>query len=290
MWRLFAALLLGLWVNFAAAADGLVPLPELKARVTDLTATLSSEQRQQLESRLAEFETRKGSQIAVVLVPTFQPETIEQFSMRLAEAWKIGRKGVDDGVIVVVAKDDRALRIEVGYGLEGALNDATSKRIISEIMVPRLRQGDYFGALQAGIGAVITVIDGEALPPPPAVVAYQSGQDASVLGGFTEVHLLFALVALSVGGAVLRFFLGNLLGSGVVAGVSAVAGWMLLGTVVGVVIGLVAGFLLAMFGFDLLLSMILNRGGSGGGGSHGGGGSWGGGGGGFGGGGASGSW
>jgi uncharacterized protein len=166
MKRLLAALLLGLCAALAAAADGLVAVPALDARVTDLTGTLGAEQRQRLEERLAAYERTKGSQIAVLMLSTTQPESIEQFGIRVADAWKIGRKGIDDGVIVVVAKDDRRLRIEVGYGLEGALNDATANRIISELMVPHFKRGDYFGGLQAGVEAIISVIEGEPLPAP----------------------------------------------------------------------------------------------------------------------------
>jgi uncharacterized protein len=291
MKRLLAALLLCLWAALASAApaadaaNGLVPLPALKSRVTDLTSTLAVEQIQQLESRLAEFEAKKGSQIAVLLLPTTQPEVIEQFGIRLAEAWKLGRKGVDDGVIVIVAKDDRALRIEVGYGLEGALNDATAKRIISEIMVPALKQGNYFGALQTGVAAVIGVIEGEPLPAAQG----ETGTGNGLPGGISENVFLVGLAAVAIGGAIVRFFLGNLLGSALVGGITGVAGWWLIGSVIGAAIGGIGGFLLAMFGFDLLLSILLNSGNSRGG-RGGGGGSWSGGGGGFGGGGASGRW
>src|SRR6185503_13097874 len=109
---------------FVASALAQQPVPPLKSRVTDLTATLNAEQRDALEQTLAEFEKRKGAQIAVLLVPTTQPETVEQYAVRVEEAWKLGRKGVDDSVLVVVAKNDRMLRIEVGYGLEGVLPDA----------------------------------------------------------------------------------------------------------------------------------------------------------------------
>ena len=128
-----------LWTAVAAAE---VAVPPLSARVTDLTGTLDAGQRAALEARLEAFERAKGSQVAVLIVPTTQPETIEQYGIRVAEAWKIGRGGtIDDGVILLVAKDDRALRIEVGYGLEGALPDAIAKRIIEEVIVPALSRG-----------------------------------------------------------------------------------------------------------------------------------------------------
>src|SRR5271156_5810438 len=149
---------------FAALAD--VAVPPLTGRVVDQTGTLSSGDIASLTQKLRDFEARKGSQVAVLIVPTTAPETIEQYSIRVAEAWKIGRKKVDDGAILVVAKDDRKLRIEVGYGLEGALTDVTSKRIIDEIITPKFKSGDFAGGISAGVDRIIGVIDGEPLPPP----------------------------------------------------------------------------------------------------------------------------
>ncbi|MDN5836525.1 MAG: YgcG family protein, partial [Nitrosospira sp.] len=143
-----------------------VAVPPFTSRITDLTGTLSANETAQLEQKLTAFEAKKGSQIAVLMVPTTQPETIEQYSIRVAEAWKLGRKGVDDGVLLVLAKRDRGLRIEVGYGLEGVLPDAMAKRIVDEIMVPILRQADFAGGIYAGIDRVMGVIEGEPLPPP----------------------------------------------------------------------------------------------------------------------------
>src|SRR5690606_7235136 len=128
--------------------------------------TLSSEQIASLDQTLRAFEARKGSQIAVLLVPTTQPETIEQYSIRVAEQWKLGRAGVDDGVLLLVAKDDRSVRIEVGYGLEGALPDAIANRITDQVIVPRFRQGDYFGGLSQALERIVAVLEGEALPEP----------------------------------------------------------------------------------------------------------------------------
>ena len=135
--------------------------------MVDQTGTLSSDEIDSLEARVRDFEARKGSQIAVLIVPTTQPEEIEQYSIRVAEAWKIGRKKIDDGAILLVAKNDRKLRIEVGYGLEGALTDVTARRIIDEIITPRFRSGDFAGGISAGVDRIIGVIDGEPLPPPP---------------------------------------------------------------------------------------------------------------------------
>src|SRR5258705_1147429 len=159
-------LLCFLVVASASWAQDLVPVPALKARVTDLTRTLTPDQSAQLEQKLAAFEARKGSQIAVLIVATTHPETIEQYSIRVAEQWKLGRKGVDDGALLLVAKDDRAVRIEVGYGLEGALPDAIAKRIIEDVIVPRFREGDFGRGISDGVDRILGVIEGEPLPPP----------------------------------------------------------------------------------------------------------------------------
>ena len=158
-----------LWLALALApapAHPEVPVPALSGRVTDLTGTLDSSAQASLENRLRAFELKHGSQIAVLIVPTTEPETIEQYSIRVAEAWKLGRKGVDDGALLLVATKDRTMRIEVGYGLEGALNDATCKRIISETITPEFRRGNFAAGIEAGIDQMIRVIEGEALPTP----------------------------------------------------------------------------------------------------------------------------
>jgi uncharacterized protein len=142
------------------------PVPSLNRRVTDLTGTLNPSQQADLETTLHRFEQKKGSQVSVLIVPTTQPETIEQYSIRVAEQWKLGRKGVDDGVLLLIAKNDRTLRIEVGYGLEGVLPDALCNRIIDEHIVPRFRAGDFYGGIQAGVARLVSVIDGEPLPAP----------------------------------------------------------------------------------------------------------------------------
>src|SRR3977135_2298750 len=149
---------------FAAAAD--VAVPPLVGRLVDQTGTLSSGDVASLQQTLRDFEARKGSQIAVLIVPTTETETDETYSLRVAETWKIGRKKIDDGALVVVAKDDRNLRIEVGYGLEGALTDVTSQRIIDEVITPRFRSGDFAGGVSDGVNRILRVIDGEPLPAP----------------------------------------------------------------------------------------------------------------------------
>jgi uncharacterized protein len=267
-------------------AHALVAVPKLSARVTDQTGTLSSEQRQHLEQRLAAFETAKGAQVALLIVPTTEPEAIEQYSIRVVEAWKLGRGPVDDGVLLLVAKDDRALRIEVGYGLEGALPDAIAKRIIEETIVPRFRQGDFFGGVQAGLEQIMKVIEGEPLPPPPARGPRMKGVSPDLL--FLAIFVVLAL------GSALRSIFGRLLGSsvgGVLAASIAWWVWPLIPLALGVA---VIAFLMILLGNNRSGRGSGYRGGgfsSGGfrGGGFGGGG-FSGGGGGFGGGGASGRW
>jgi uncharacterized protein len=282
--RIMARCFAALSMTMVLAATAQVAIPPV-ARVTDLTGTLGGAQRAGLEQRLAAFEQRKGSQVAVLIVPTTAPETIEQYGIRVAEAWRLGRKGVDDGAILLVAKDDRALRLEVGYGLEGVLPDAVAKRIVDEVIVPRFRDGDFAGGVEAGVEQVLKVIDGEPLPPPPA--PRLTGERVENVFGIG----VFALF--------LSQFFGRVLGKlPSAAGFGALFGFVAY-LVVGVaVIGAFAG--LVLFVISLAAQLGGGRGGGwhsgglGGGGFRGGGGFGGGGfrggGGGFGGGGASGRW
>src|SRR5215510_65551 len=160
------ASLLALLLCWACSALALVAVPPLTGRVVDQTGTLSAGDIASLTQTLKDLETRKGSQIAVLIVPTTDGEAIEQYALRVAEAWKIGRKKVDDGALLVIAKNDRHLRIEVGYGLEGALTDVTTKRIIDEDITPQFKRGDFAGGVTAGVNRMIRVIDGEKLPTP----------------------------------------------------------------------------------------------------------------------------
>ena len=275
------ALLLILGVGSLTHAE--IPVPHLSARVMDLTGTLTANEAQTLEQTLRTFESNKGGQIAVLIVPTTEPETIEQYGIRVAEQWKLGRKGVDDGAILIVAKNDRTLRIEVGYGLEGVLNDATCKRIISEIIVPRFRQGDFFGGVTDGVNRMIQVIQGEPLPEPSASPA----MDAKDLRPFA----LFVLVAALVIGGLLRSALGKLPGAIVTGGVLGYLAWLVGGApFVAIAAGFVA-FLLTLLGGSVIGPLMSGvAGGRRGGGGFGSGGGFRGGGGGFGGGGASGRW
>jgi len=273
----------------ALAAWAQVAVPPLTARVTDLTGTLTREQQAGLERMLQEFEARKGSQLAVLLVPTTAPEAIEQFSLRVAEQWKVGRKKVDDGAILVVAKDDRTLRIEVGYGLEGALNDATASRIIREVIVPRFREGDFHGGINAGLDRMMRVIDGEPLPEPAKARHGVQGD----FFGMLPVLLILALVV----GSALRAMLGRFLGATATGGAVGFLAWMLAGAMaIALLAGVVAFFFTLIGGgtsrryYGGFPGGVFGGGGFGRGGGWGGGGGFRGGGGTFGGGGASGRW
>ncbi|HEX5801991.1 MAG TPA: TPM domain-containing protein [Azospira sp.] len=281
------ALLLTFWVVVAGAQE-LQPVPTLTARVTDLTATLSAEQKASLDARLAAFEGEKGTQIAILLVPTTQPEAIEQYAIRVAEQWKLGRQGVDDGVLLLVAKDDRKLRIEVGYGLEGALNDATAKRIIAETITPQFRERRYYEGIDAGLGRIIAVVGGEPLPPPKADGKRRGDSGNSAGKGIDfEGLLVIGLVLATVVAGIVRAIFGRFLGAAIVGGI---AGFIAMVVVSSLFIAIVAGVIV------FVVALVSGgRGGFGGfgggsGGGFGGLGGFSGGGGGFGGGGASGDW
>ena len=216
-----------------------VAVPPLKGRVTDLTGTLKPEQMASLEQMLQSFEARKGSQIAVLMLPTTAPETIEQYALRVAEQWKVGRKKIDDGAVLVVAKDDRAARIEVGYGLEGALNDATASRIGREVMAPRFREGDYFGGIAAAVDRMIRVIDGEPLPEP---------RPAPQVDGGTLQALPVLLVLAFVVGSILRRTFGRFFGSIATGGAVGALAWLLVGTLVVAALAGILAFFFTLIG------------------------------------------
>lgn len=285
----FGGVLLTLLLGTALAQ---VEVPPLRAPVTDLTQTLTAEQITALDLRLREFERRRGSQIAILLVPTTQPETIEQYAIRVAETWQLGRRGVDDGVLLLVATEDRAVRIEVGYGLEGALPDVMANRIIQQVIVPRFREGDYFGGLSAALDRIIALLEGEPLPA-------SERRDRSVgdeLGAL--LPLLFVIVF--VGGALLRTFFGSFGSATVTGAMSGALVWLFTRALPIAIAAAIIMFVIGLFGGRGGGGSWVSRGGWGGFGGWGGysagrggwsgGGGWRGGGGGFGGGGASGRW
>ncbi len=280
--------LLAMLCSIGASAQ--VAVPTLTGRVTDLTGTLSGAAVSRIEAKLAELEAKKGSQVAVLMVPTTQPEDIEQFGIRVAEQWKLGRKGVDDGAILIVAKNDRRARIEVGYGLEGALPDATASRIVDDTMVPLFKQTNYDAGVEAGVDRIIAVVQGEALPEP---------DHRWERGGTLANSLPVFLFAVAIASLVLRAVFGRLIGAAATGGLAAVLVFVLSHLLM---LGVGAGVLAFLFALFLGASGGWTSGGWGGGlgggfrgggfGGFGGGGGGGfsGGGGGFGGGGASGSW
>jgi len=237
-----------------AAAD--VPVPPLKARVTDLTGTLAAGQRAALEQKLADLEARKGSQIVVLVVESTRPETVEQYAVRVFERWKLGRKGVDDGVLLLVAKNDRQLHIEVGYGLEGAIPDAIAKRIIEQDIVPLFKQGNFHGGISAGTDRLGKLIEGETMPPPKRSAAPGSG--------WSSESLFIGFVILAMASQLLHSLLGRFLGSGVAAAAAGIIGYLLAGLAAAMIIGLIA----------FVISLFMGATGRQGGGWSSGGGSW----------------
>jgi uncharacterized protein len=268
--------------------DGLQPIPPLQARVTDLTGTLSAPERAALDAKLADWEARTTNQLAILVLPTTQPEPIEAYSIRVAEAWHLGQKGKDNGALLVVAKNDKQVRIEVGYGLEGVLTDVTSHRIITETIAPQFSKGQFAAGLDAGVDRIISVVsEGKPLPP------VQARQRPQTHGFDIGTLALILLVAVPAIGAILRSILGNVGGSVAGAGVVGAAAWFFAGSlliagIAGIVAFIVIGF--SAFGGRGAPGVWIPGGGGGFGGGGGGGGGFSGGGGGFGGGGASGGW
>ncbi len=270
-----------LLVSFSVQAD-LQAVPQLQSRVTDLTGTLSAEQKSSIEQSLVALENEKGSQLAVLIVNTTKPEAIEDYSLRVVDQWKLGRKGIDDGVLLLIAMQDRKMRIEVGYGLEGAITDLSAGRIINEYITPEFRSGNYFIGVQNGVGKITSLINGEPLPPMSSSQGVDKHDDLIFF-------LIFASTFIS---SFLTPFLGRLLTASLISIGGGLIIWFLTQNIM---------FTIFAFFFLAILSMAFgNRnssyrdgggygGGFGGGGSFGGGG-FSGGGGGFGGGGASGGW
>lgn len=286
--RAARAVILAFMLCWAWSAVAEVAVPPLTDRVVDLTGTLSVDQIASLDKTLKDFEDRKGTQIAVLIVPTTAPETIEQYSLRVVEQWKLGRKKIDDGALLIVAKDDRTLRIEVGYGLEGVLNDATARRIIAEIITPKFRNGDFDGGIADGVERMVRVVDGEPLPAPKPRPDTSGSFD-----NFGELLPVIIIGALVVGG-ILRAMLGRLLGSLVMGGGVAFIAWAMIGALPVALIAGVIAFFVTLIG-DAVGTGGGGRYSTGGGGwssgsSGGSGGGFSGGGGSFGGGGASGRW
>lgn len=293
--RALLVLLAGCACAIALAAEGdPQPIPALTAHVTDLTGTLDASQKQTLESELTALEKAKGSQLGVLMVPTTVPEDIAQYGIRVADAWKLGRKGTDDGAILIIAKNDRRVRIEVGRGLEGAIPDAAASRVIREYIAPRFRANDYYGGIHDATGALTKLINDEPLPP-PLTDERGRGKGANGLSNALFAAFFVAMFLRALFGGLSSAPRAGLVGLG-----AGGIGWLLSGLMpVGIGLG-VLGLLFGLLGGGGG-GRFANRGGFGGFGGFGGGGLGGGGGGfggggfsggggGFSGGGASGSW
>ena len=295
---IFLNLALGIFLlisSRSALAQDLQPIPALSQQVTDTQHLLSDTERAALERKLAGLEEKKGSQAAVLIIGTTQPETIEQYSIRVAEKWKLGRKGVDDGVLVLIAMDDHKLRIEVGYGLEGAIPDAIAKRITEQIMKPSFRSGNFYQGINQAVDALIALINGEPLPEPKE--NFKTGEGNKGLGPGLILLFPVYIFFLAFFNHYIRKKLGKYPGSAIVFVIILVTGWLLFSFVVGLVFSIIISLFMMMptgggssgGGFGGGYWGGGYSGGSGFGGGFGGGG-FSGGGGGFGGGGASGGW
>jgi uncharacterized protein len=283
-------------VSFGVRAE--VAVPPLDRPVTDLTNTLSQQQQQALDQKLRGLDASKGARIAILVLPTTAPETIEQYSVRAAASRKLGREKVDDGVLLVVAKDDRAVRIEVGYGLEGALPDVIASRIVEQVIVPRFREGDFYGGIDAAVDRIVAVLQGEPLPAPAPEARFEHQRNAP--GSIFPILLVVVFFA----SGILRQLFGRAGGASLTAGVAGVVVWFLTSVLTMSIIAAVLAFLFTLLsggggggwssgrrgGFGGGFGGFGGGGFGGGGFGGGGGGGWSGGGGGFGGGGASGRW
>lgn len=295
--RVLALLALLLWTGaFAAQAQELAAIPPLTSPVVDTTGTLDPASRRELEQQALALQQRKGAQLQILMVPTTQPEDVAQYAVRAFEQYRLGREKTDDGLLVVVAKDDRRVRIETGYGLEGAIPDATAIRVIQEYMVPRFRQDDYAGGLRDATAVLVRLVDGEQLPPPMAPAMPARGAPPG--GGSFLFALLAALFVAQFARAIFGrapAFVRGVLTAGAAGAVAFLIGTLLAGVIggfIGFLIGL-AGGRRVRYARDVGFGGIGWGGGGFGGGGFGGGGfggGWGGGGGMSGGGGASGGW
>ncbi len=290
-----AASLLLAFAAFAADVTEPIAVPKLTGRVVDLTGTLTAPERDAVVAKLEAFEKAKGAQVSVLLVPSIGPEALEDFATRVTDAWKLGRAGVDDGVLFVIAKQERRMRIQTGRGVQGVLTDALSKRIIAEIVTPRFRAGDFSGGVAAGVDAITQAIEGETLPEPA------QGASRGKSGSLSSIEDFFwiAFFAVPMAGMLLRGLLGRFLGAGLTSGITGFVAWLLFGSLFLGGIAAAVAFLVVLF-MGATGSGVRSGGaggwssgdsfGGGGGGDFGGGGGFSGGGGGFDGGGASGGW
>ena len=308
IWRTLIAIVFAVAIGAGAWAQSVLPVPALTARVIDQTGTLDAAQKKALEAKLASLEKAKGSQVVVLMVPTTAPEDIASYTQRVGDTWKIGRKGVGDGVLLVVAKDDRKMRIAPAKTLEGAVPDVLAARIIDETMKPLFRAGDFAGGIGGAVDQVTGLINGEALPPPQwensSGGAEGSGNtnDASDTGMGWQDLAIFLFFAVFIGGAIVRSVLGNKLGAVVMGGGAGIAAFVVTSSIAIAAVAGILALVVTLFGAATGAMLPTTRRGGGGWSGGGGGGGWSGGssgggggfssggGGNFGGGGASGDW
>jgi uncharacterized protein len=290
-----AAVMAALVCFFASQAAADTAVPKLTARVIDQTGSLTAAERDALEAKLRAFEEKRGSQVAVLLVPSIGTETIEEFAGRVTDAWQLGRKGVDDGVLLVVAKQERKIRIHTGRGVQGTLTDALSRRIVSDIVAPRFRNGDFAGGVDAGVDAITKAIEGEELPLPKAK---PQGAKVDTVSSYSD-FLWMAFFLVPIAGMVLRGMFGRFFGASATSGLTGIAGWLVFGSLAFGIVAALLAFLFTLFVGSGMPRGAVRGGGWGGGGfggggfgggGFGGGGGFSGGGGSFDGGGASGNW
>jgi len=270
------------------------PVPKLTGHVVDLTGTLAAGDRDSLDAKLKQFEKERGAQVVVLLVPTIGDETIEEFAGRVTDDWKLGRKGIDDGVLFVVAMKERRLRIAPGRGVSGSLTDALSKRIVSDLVAPHFKQGDFAGGVDAGADAIMKAVAGESLPLPSQ--RPQARSHGSSSQGLSNLFWI-AFFVVPIAGLILRSIFGRFFGATITSVLTAFFAWFAIGSVAIVVIAAIIAFIFTIasgtgIGRGGFVPGGFGGGGFGGGsfGGGGGGGGFSGGGGSFDGGGASGSW
>jgi uncharacterized protein len=244
-----------------------IPVPKLTGRVIDQTGTLTKEESASLSARLKAFEDAKGSQVAVLMVPSIGPETIEEFAGRVTDAWQLGRKGMDDGVLFVVAKQERKMRIHTGRGVQGTLTDALSRRIIADVVAPHFRTGDFAGGMIAGTDAIMKAIESEALPLPEPKKRKVATNASSV-----DSFFWFAIFAVPIVATFLTKLLGRFFGATLAGGVTGLAAWLIFGSLF--VAGVVAVIAIIVAFASAAKGLFPGGGGGGGGWSSGGGGGW----------------
>src|SRR5689334_12576921 len=240
--RAFAAAMLFMAAPAFAAAGDPIAVPKLTGHVVDRAGMLTEREHSALEGKLADFERDHGSQVVVLLVPSIGEETIEEFAGRVTDDWKLGRKGVDDGVLFTVAMKERRLRIHTGRGVQGTLTDALSKRIVSDIIGPRFRNGDFAGGIDAGVDAIMRAVEGEQLPLPKETTPRGKVETTSSFGDLA----IFALFAVPVLGMVLRSMFGRFFGATLTSGITGVGAWLVLGSLAIGVIAAIFAFLFTL--------------------------------------------